>query len=388
MKPKPVRSELRKIMAREIRKSFGRFFAILAIIALGVGFFSGVRITTPAMVHTVDEYYRSMHFFDYKLVSTLGWEAQDVERFAAHDGVKSAEGSFTYDVVCPDKEGGEAVFRAHSVTKNLNLITLREGRMPQASDEALIEPRSGMGFEIGDTLVLSSGNDTDTLDHFKHKEYTIVGIGDSSLYINFERGTTSLGNGLVSAYFYIPPAGFDDEIYTEVYVELEGEEELYSDAYKDKMDELRPEWEDFTEVVAKERYDRVYDEAEQELSDARQEFKEEKADAKKELSDAEEELSDAKRELSEGERRLADANAELSDGEQKLTDAEKELADGKKKLIDGEKSLMDAEAELKKAAERIAENEGRLAEGKAALDAAARQKRGTGLSADSSFNEI
>ena len=44
---------LNKSTLRDIKGSFGRFFAILAITFLGVGFFSGVRITTPVMVHTI-----------------------------------------------------------------------------------------------------------------------------------------------------------------------------------------------------------------------------------------------------------------------------------------------------------------------------------------------
>ena len=74
-----MNKKLRKTTYREIKHTFGRFFAIFAIIALGVGFFSGVRVTTPAMVHTVDVYYKDNQLFDYRLVSTLGWEEEDME---------------------------------------------------------------------------------------------------------------------------------------------------------------------------------------------------------------------------------------------------------------------------------------------------------------------
>ena len=39
-----------KLTLREIRKSLGRFLAIAAIVALGVGFFCGLRLTKTAMV--------------------------------------------------------------------------------------------------------------------------------------------------------------------------------------------------------------------------------------------------------------------------------------------------------------------------------------------------
>ena len=41
---------------RSIRGSLGRYLAILAIIALGVGFFAGLRVTEPSILKTADAY--------------------------------------------------------------------------------------------------------------------------------------------------------------------------------------------------------------------------------------------------------------------------------------------------------------------------------------------
>ena len=46
---------------------------------------------------------------------------------------------------------------------------------------------------IGSKIVLSENNETEDLERFAYKEYTIVGMAQSSAYIQFERGTTSLG---------------------------------------------------------------------------------------------------------------------------------------------------------------------------------------------------
>ena len=42
---------------REIANSKARFISILAIIALGVGFFAGIKATVPSMYNMADEYY-------------------------------------------------------------------------------------------------------------------------------------------------------------------------------------------------------------------------------------------------------------------------------------------------------------------------------------------
>ncbi len=361
------RKNLRRIILREIQKSFGRFFAIFAIIAIGVGFFSGVRITTPAMVHTVDDFYKENHFFDYQLVSTLGWEDEDVEKVKAKDGVKAAEGVFEYDILALGDEGMDTVFRAHSLTEDINGILVREGRLPEKDDEVLLDSLNRMNFEIGDKIVLSNANEKEDLEHFKNKEYTITGFGDSSLYINFERGTTSLGNGMVTAYFYLTKEGFDEDVYTGMYVDLEGDEEIFSNAYKDKLDAQRDEWEDYVEKLGVERYNRLYDEASEELDDAKEEFNEEKTDGQKELDDAKEdladaevELDDAKKDIRKGEREIRDAETDLKDAEQELADAKADLDKGREALLVSEDQLRGFLAQLEMAAAQISEGEANL----------------------------
>ena len=77
---------LRRSAFREIRSSLGRYIAIIAIIALGVGFFAGLRVTKTDMVKTTDTYVREHGLFDYRLLSTVGYDADDVAALAALDG--------------------------------------------------------------------------------------------------------------------------------------------------------------------------------------------------------------------------------------------------------------------------------------------------------------
>ena len=80
-----MKSKMKTTAVREIKGSFGRFAAILSIIALGVGFFSGVTITTPSMISTIGRYLNEHEFYDYRLVSTIGWDDEDVKTIAAED---------------------------------------------------------------------------------------------------------------------------------------------------------------------------------------------------------------------------------------------------------------------------------------------------------------
>ncbi len=337
---------LRLITAREIRKTLGRFLAIFAIVALGTGFFSGLRITTPVMVHTVDQFYRQYQLFDYRLISTLGWNESEVEEIRGQKNVRAAEGAWQYDVILENERGDTAVFKAHSLTSSLNGIRLEEGEMPASGSECLMDARNRMGCQVGDTIRLSAENEEDTAEAFTGSAFTIVGFADSSLYANFERGTTSIGNGSVSGYLYLPPEAFANDYYTDIYVKLDNDDEIYTEQYEQTLESGRTGWEDTAQKEADARYDRLYEEAETELADAREEYEEQKADGEKELADAETELTDAEQELTDAEKKLTDAGKELRKADRELREGRKKLSESETQLEEALQKLTDAEAEL------------------------------------------
>lgn len=82
-----------KTTYREIRQSFGRYAAILAIVALGVGFFVGLMVVTPAMVRNGGRYLNNHDLYDLRLLSTLGFEKDSVDAFTGREDVKAVEGA-------------------------------------------------------------------------------------------------------------------------------------------------------------------------------------------------------------------------------------------------------------------------------------------------------
>jgi len=344
-------SAVRKNALREIRSTFGRFFAIMAIIALGVGFFTGVRIVTPAMVNTVNKFLDENQFYDYRLLSSIGWEEEDVEDFKSRPEVRYAEGSYTLDILTAGSR--EYVLRAHSLTDNINGIRLKEGRLPQNENECVIE--NGR-FKIGNTITLSEDNSDSVKNALKSDKFTIVGSADSSMYINFERGTTSVGNGEISAFVYLPKEAFDLDVYTEVYVRFQQDMEIYSDKYETFMDGREKQWEDYCRERADLRFDRLYSEAEDKLSDGRAELEKNRADGQDKLDKAKADLDSGRAQLDEQLAKLEQikdiAPQQYSAGMEQYNaayaDYEKGLADFESSKADFDKQIADAEAELKK----------------------------------------
>ncbi len=345
--------ELRRSTFREIKSSFGRFMAIFAIVALGVGFFAGLKVTRAGMTATVEQYLEKYTFYDYRLLSTVGFGQEEAAFLAGQDEVAAAEGSVSFDVLYRGADGGQGAVKTFSITEQVNTLKLTAGRMPEKDTECLAD-RALFGEEaLGSTVWLSEDNDEEDLEHFAYREYEIVGLVQSPLYLQYERGNTSIGTGRLDGYLYLMPGGFDVDYYTEIDVKFERDFELYSTEYSDYIGDKEALWEELTREAAEHRFYDIREEAEEELADARGELEEKKAEGEEELADAARTLEDAKKELADGEQALKDARKELADGERTLQEKERELVDAKALIREKEEELADAEAV-------IAENETEL----------------------------
>ena len=346
-------SAVRKTTLREIRGTFGRFFAIMAIIALGVGFFTGVRITTPAMVDTVNRFLEEKQLYDYRLLSSLGWQEEDIADFKSRPDVRAAEGAYSLDIITAGAR--EYVFRAHSLTDNINGIKLTAGRMPQAPDECIMENGKD-SFPVGTSFSISDENSESVKNALKSSKFTVVGTADSSMYINFERGTTSVGNGEINAFIYLPKDAFNLDVYTEAYIRFDQDYTIYSDEYDSFMDGRDKQWESIAQSRAELRYDDIYTEAESKLNDGKYELEKNRRDGQEKLDSAKADLDSAKAQLDEQLAQLeqikdvmpeqyASGMEQYNSG---LAEYESGLADYESSHADFEKQISDAEADIQK----------------------------------------
>lgn len=341
-----MKSTIWKSTFREIKQSFGRFAAILAIVALGVGLFAGLKISQTAMIKTVTEYFKETDFYDYRLMSTVGFSKEDVEVFRQQEDVKAAEGSVSFDILCSESRGNETVLKAYSLPEEVNRITVVEGRLPEAENECVVDANLYGNSMIGKKIKLSEQNDEGDLEHFTYREYEVTGLVKSPLYIQFERGTTSLGSGKVAGFMYLMPGGFETDDYTEIYVKFADEFPLYSEEYEDYLDEKNATWESLTQEVTEARYKTVVGDAKKELEDGKTELAEKKADAQKELAEAKEKLDEAAAEIADGEKQLKEAREKLESAPAEIEGKEKELAEAEALLTEKEAQLDQGEIAL------------------------------------------
>ena len=334
------RNAMRKNLRQSIVKSFGRYLAITLIIALGAGLFVGLLMTKTDMVATGQIFMDQQDMFDLRMISNYGWTDKYVREFSRLEGVADAEGIYYIDLIA-NREGSdqESVYRFYTIPDSVNRVALRGGRMPQRDDECLADGFRNDDSVLGTKITVSDSNAPDSLEKVVQKTFTIVGYVSSPLYMDMNRGTTSVGSGSLEDYFYVPKAALESDIYSEIHLRLDGSHRIYTDEYNDfldaESDRLKPQ----AEQLCTERFLDVKEEAEEEYNDGYQEYldgvkeyEDAKADAEKELADAEQELKDGEEELEKNRKKLIDGEKEIKDGREQIEEARGQIESARKEL--------------------------------------------------------
>ena len=334
---------MRKNLLRTIKSSLGRYLAIVCIIALGAAIFVGLLATKSDMILTGQTYLDRQNMFDLRLLSTYGWSQTEVDAIEKLAGIESAEGSICLDAISRLGEGGaDAVYKVHSVPQKVSKPYLLGGRMPESPDECLIDGFGMTDRIIGTTFTISQTNTDDLLDSFTVREFTVVGYVSSPLYMDSSRGGTTLGNGTVAGYVYLPEEAFDLDAFTEIHVTLQGDFAIYSEEFRAAMTEMAENIKPDVTLLANDRVislkadaEKEYLEGLQQYEDGRKEFETGREEAFAKLEEALQELNDGQAEIDSNRQTLLEALEELENGQAQLDEKAALLEESRQQLLDG-----------------------------------------------------
>lgn len=311
-----------------VKKNFKRFLSILLIVLLGVGFFAGIKATSPDMKNTIDKYYKDTNFMDFDLISIWGIKDNDIEKLKG-DGY-NVEGSYEFDAIV--KGETEEVIKILSYDKDseINKVVLLNGRFPKKPDECLIEQsKYTKSHKIGDTITVED-------DNLKEKTLTIVGIIKSPIYTSLERGSTKLLSGKVNFFMYVPIDNFDMDYYTSAYITLNNSLSTFSNEYENIIESKTKYFENLTESISEVRYNDEIEKANDKIKDSEDKLNKEKEKYNNEIKQAEEKLNQAKKEYNNGVQELntnkKKAYSEFEKNEKTLKEAKSKLDEEKAKL--------------------------------------------------------
>lgn len=337
-----MKNRIITLSIRQIIKTYKRFLSLAILSFLGVGVFVGIKMASPDMIASLDTYYDSNNMYDIKVISTLGLTNKDILSLQNLNTDFNVYGLHSKDIEIKTQDTN-VVIRLMEINDNVNKIQITKGRMPEKSNEILVEDfmLDKAKLKIGDIISLDNFDEDNTLNS---KEFKIVGTVRSPIYIingsgNLNRGNTTVGNGNVNFYAYALDKTFNMDYYTEIYLTVENNYLTDSEEYNNLIGKAK-------EQINLIKYEREVARKQELLNEANNKINEEELkyldqfkNAKKQLDEAENEIKNGEQLLFSSEKELENAKQQLDEKSEEINNAYSQLEDAKIKLEEGKQKL-------------------------------------------------
>ena len=366
-----MRSALNKDFIRDILKSKGRFLSIVAIVALGVAFFTGVKSSPIVMKASSDKYYDKYNLMDIRLISTLGLTDKDVDDIKNIKGVEGVYPTYSLDAISI-YNSTEKVLKVHGLDLNklndkknyINQLKLIKGRLPQKSGECVLEiPKiKALNYPIGSEISLSSGKDDKLSKSLSKSKYKVVGYVETPYYLSQEKGNSSIGGGVIEGAIMIPESDFKMDTYTEMFLTVKSAKELdtYGDEYSNLVKTVTDKIENMKNKLTTRRYNEVVKKAEDKIQKQEDKLSKAKKDFDKGKKEYEENKLKSENEIKEAENKILDASEQIEDGKAQLKNEKKrafeQIEEGKIKLASAETDLKNGQKKYQTALKKFNSN--------------------------------
>ena len=200
-------------VVRHVKQTKRRFFSIVAIMALGIGFYSGLNSAGLDMRQNLEQYLERSHAYNLVLTSALGIDDEIMDDIKGVEGVNAVEPAYSYDTLV-DAEGKDITARFESYLEDgFNEFELVSGRTPEKTNE-ILAPASLMNSESLKLGSVVSLKDPDLLENkLSLKEFTVVGFVNSFEYLNTSLfGLSNKGPGIIQSYFLLDKQAFKEDV--------------------------------------------------------------------------------------------------------------------------------------------------------------------------------
>lgn len=341
----------RKVYWKDLFASFthskGRILSILTLMLLGSLALVGLKVTTPNMHRTANQFIQQQKMVDLAVMGDLGIGQADQEELLGLKGARVEFGSLLDLTV---KGTGEAI-RLFSPPKSLSSFRVTKGRLPKKEGELALASFWEDRYQIGDTLTLEEK--AGTRSSLKRKQFTIVGFVQSSeMWSQKNLGTAMSGSGNLDAYALVSKEVFTTKLPAMARIQFDDLRSLdsFSQVYQKRLEAHQEELEKLLKDNGKARYQRLKQEADGQIQKGQ-----------KELSRAKETLQSAKSQIDQAQQQLDLQEAqfkklapflpakEQAASQEKIHQAKEQLDQKKKDWATGETELAKKEEELKKA---------------------------------------
>ena len=338
----------RKVYWKDLFHSFteskGRFLSILTLMMLGSLALVGLKVTTPNMHRTANQFIRQEEMLDLAVMGDLGLDQADQEELEGLSGTRVEFGSLT-DVTV---EGTGRAIRLFSPPKSISSFRVTKGRLPKKEEELALASFWSGRYQIGDRFTVEEKVGEKSV--LKRKHFTIVGFVQSSeMWSQKNLGSARSGSGNLDAYALVSKEIFTNKLPMIARILFDDLKSLdsFSPAYQKQLQVHQEDIEKQLKDNGKARYQRLKQAADTEIQKGQ-----------KELSRAKDTLQIAKSQIDQGQKQLDLQDAQLSklgpflpaqqqaSSQAKIQQAKAELDQKKKEWTSGQNELAPKEEEL------------------------------------------
>ena len=211
---------------RLFKKHLARFFTILAIVFVSVGFMSGVGEAENTLKIKASEVYYEQNMSDLYLKSKkkTGFSAEEISKIEEIYGTKNIMKTFCYEFYKDEKVTRVYAFDLNN--QNINKLEIVEGRLPENDSEVLVERETKLyeSAKVGDVVNLDGTN------------YTVSGVANNPLLMHRVQESSFTKSGkYVKRVFYKNTTSL--ATINDIYVTLENREifDFFSTEYEETV---------------------------------------------------------------------------------------------------------------------------------------------------------
>ncbi|WP_218662181.1 FtsX-like permease family protein [Streptococcus dysgalactiae] len=196
-----ITKTLWKDMIRAIKKSKGRFFSLMCLMALGSFALVGLKVTGPDMERTASHYLEKQQVMDMAVLASHQFSQEDRKELNTLKDVVLEYGHLIDLNITKDQQA----LRLYSLPNKLSKPLLVEGHWPKQDTEIVLSTALEKSYQLGDTIrVTPPSKGLLTSERFR-----VVGFAHSSeLWSKSNLGGASAGDGSLYAYAFSRPNVF------------------------------------------------------------------------------------------------------------------------------------------------------------------------------------
>ena len=343
-----MKKTYRKDLFQSVTTSKGRFVSILTLMMLGSLALVGLKVASPNMERTAEDYLRKANTLVLAVIADYGLDKEDQDELKTLQGA-SVEFGYMADLTV---ENSEEAVRLYSKPESISTFQVTEGRLPEDDEEIALADFWKDRYHIGETITFTKKEEKSVL---KSQTFTITGFVQSGEILSKEDlGSASSGNGSLAGYGVILPGQFDSDVYSIARVRYDDLKNLdaFSSDYKTKRTQHQ---EELQELLA--------DNGQKRLASI-------KTNGQKSLKDGKEQLQTAESNFQNGKSQLEQAESRLKTQEEQATalpepqksQIEGQLIKAKEELVTQKEKLAQTESDLTKEKEKIEQRQKELDE--------------------------